>query len=59
MVLSLEPPTVPGWDGEGHAAAMAREYGMPAVVRIRDGTQCIPDGAWASVDGTLGTAEPE
>jgi pyruvate,water dikinase len=42
-----------------HAAATAREYGIPAVVHTRVGTRRIPDGAWVTVDGELGTVELE
>jgi phosphoenolpyruvate synthase/pyruvate phosphate dikinase len=35
-----------------HAAATAREYGVPAVIETKNGTRRIPDGAWVSVDGT-------
>jgi rifampicin phosphotransferase len=37
-----------------HAAILAREYGMPAVVGTRDCTSRIPDGAVIEVDGTVG-----
>jgi phosphoenolpyruvate-protein kinase (PTS system EI component) len=40
-----------------HAAATAREYGVPAVIQTRNATQMIPDGAWVVVDGTNGTVE--
>lgn len=40
-----------------HAAATAREYGLPAVIGVRDATQRIPEGAWLAVDGTAGTVE--
>jgi len=38
-----------------HAAATAREFGIPAVVNTGDGTRRIPDGTRVAVDGTLGT----
>jgi pyruvate,water dikinase len=37
-----------------HAAIVSREYGIPAVVGTRDGTQRIPDGARVRVDGDTG-----
>jgi phosphohistidine swiveling domain-containing protein len=40
-----------------HAAIIAREYGVPAVIRTVDGTRRIPDGAWVTVDGLAGTVE--
>ena len=38
-----------------HAAATAREYGIPAVIRTVDGTERIPDGTRVTVDGAAGT----
>ncbi|MBM4416399.1 MAG: pyruvate, phosphate dikinase, partial [Chloroflexi bacterium] len=38
-----------------HAAIVAREYGLPAVVGTGDATLRIPDGAIVVVDGTAGT----
>jgi pyruvate,water dikinase len=44
-----------------HAAATAREYGIPAVINARSAlgpaTHSIPDGAWVTVDGSSGTVE--
>jgi pyruvate,water dikinase len=37
-----------------HAAIIARELGIPAVVNTRDGTRRIPDGARITVDGATG-----
>jgi pyruvate,water dikinase len=45
-------------DGGGmlsHTAVAAREYGIPAVVGVRNATRLIPDGARITVDGTAGT----
>ncbi|HMA37842.1 MAG TPA: PEP-utilizing enzyme [Chloroflexia bacterium] len=42
-----------------HAALVAREFGIPAVVGTRTATTTIPDGAWVVVDGTQGTVEIE
>jgi pyruvate,water dikinase len=39
-----------------HAAIVAREYGIPAVVGSRSATQIIPDGARIRIDGTRGEA---
>jgi pyruvate,water dikinase len=38
-----------------HAAVVAREYGIPAVVGTGIATAEIPDGALVEVDGTAGT----
>ena len=38
-----------------HAAVVAREYGLPAVVGVADATRTIPDGARIRVDGGAGT----
>jgi pyruvate,water dikinase len=38
-----------------HAAVIAREFGIPAVVATRHGTRFIPDGARVAVDGDSGT----
>lgn len=40
-----------------HAAIVAREYGLPAVVGTTDATRIIPDGARVRVDGTVGEVE--
>ncbi len=40
-----------------HAAIVAREYGLPAVVGCTDATLVLPDGARVIVDGTAGEAE--
>jgi len=40
-----------------HAAIVAREYGIPALVSTRNATLVIPDGARVRVDGTSGTVE--
>ncbi len=40
-----------------HAALVAREYGIPAVVGCSDATTRIPDGARIRIDGTTGTVE--
>jgi pyruvate,water dikinase len=37
-----------------HAAVVAREYALPAVVGAEVATTVVPDGALVSVDGTSG-----
>ncbi|MCA1657429.1 MAG: PEP-utilizing protein mobile subunit, partial [Actinobacteria bacterium] len=39
-----------------HAAIVAREYGIPAVVGTDDATRRLPDGARVRVDGGRGEA---
>ena len=65
----VAPYTNPAWtplfqraaavvvDGGGagsHAAIVAREYGVPAVMATVDGTQRLTDGEWVRVDGARG-----
>jgi rifampicin phosphotransferase len=38
-----------------HAAVVAREFGLPAVVGVAGATSRIPDGAIIEIDGTAGT----
>lgn len=38
-----------------HAAVVARELGLPAVVGVTGATSEIPDGSWVIVDGSAGT----
>lgn len=38
-----------------HSAVVAREFGVPAVVGTRSGTDRITDGSTITVDGTTGT----
>ena len=40
-----------------HAAATAREYGIPAVIATTEATRRIQDGDWVVVDGTRGVVE--
>ena len=42
-----------------HGAILAREFGLPCVVGIRNATALIPHGAWATVDGDRGTCQVE
>ncbi len=37
-----------------HAAVVAREFALPAVVGTGDATQKIADGRWLEIDGTTG-----
>ncbi len=37
-----------------HAAIVAREYGIPAVMGTRNGTKELEDGQWIQVDGSRG-----
>ncbi|MCI0344469.1 MAG: hypothetical protein L0221_03350 [Chloroflexi bacterium] len=38
-----------------HAAVVAREFALPAVVGVADATRTIVDGTLIEIDGTLGT----
>ena len=40
-----------------HAAVVAREYGIPAVVGTGNATELIKDGARVRIDGGTGTVE--
>jgi pyruvate,water dikinase len=37
-----------------HGAIVAREYGLPAVMNVRDALLRIHDGQTITVDGTVG-----
>ena len=37
-----------------HGAVVAREYGIPAVVNVRDATSHIRTGDWVCIDGDTG-----
>jgi phosphoenolpyruvate synthase/pyruvate phosphate dikinase len=37
-----------------HAAIVAREYGIPAVMGTMNGTRDLKDGQWIRVDGSRG-----
>jgi len=37
-----------------HGAIIAREFGLPCVVGVRDATRLIPDGSTITVDGDHG-----
>ncbi|MBA3747487.1 MAG: hypothetical protein H0W96_08365, partial [Solirubrobacterales bacterium] len=55
-VLSLVGALVTDRGGMlSHAAIVAREYGIPAVVGTGEATTLIPDGALVRVDGTAGS----
>ena len=56
VVLPLLGAIVTDRGGQlSHAAIIAREYGIPAVVGTMKATDVIPDGARVTVDGTAGT----
>ena len=38
-----------------HAAIVAREYGVPTVVNVKDGTRVVRTGDEIEVDGARGT----
>lgn len=40
-----------------HAAIVAREFGIPAVLGVRDALELLADGVPLSVDGTFGSVE--
>ena len=42
-----------------HAAATAREYGVPAACNVKQAVDRIPDGAWVTLDGATGIVELE
>ncbi|GAA4773370.1 phosphoenolpyruvate synthase [Actinomycetospora chlora] len=67
------PSTDPGWTplfltagglvmemggANSHGAVVAREYGLPAVVGVRDAVARLADVAIVQVDGTRGLVEP-
>lgn len=67
--IPVAPSTDPGWTplfltagalvmemggANGHGAVVAREYGIPAVVGIRDATDRITTGQILTVDGGAG-----
>ncbi|MEO5616962.1 MAG: PEP-utilizing enzyme, partial [Candidatus Eisenbacteria bacterium] len=55
VVLPLLGAVVTDRGGQlSHAAIIAREYGIPAVVGTLRATSTIPDGAMVEVDGTTG-----
>ena len=49
---------VDGGSAASHAAIVAREYGIPAVMGVVDGTQRLADGQRVRVDGTRGLVFP-
>ena len=57
--LALIFPLVGGFIAEmggllSHAAILAREYGLPAIVSVRDATRRLRDGDRVELDGTSG-----
>lgn len=58
VVLPLLGAIVTDRGGQlSHAAIVAREYGIPAVVGTREATSKFPDGARVRVNGDAGTVE--
>ncbi|MFD2351290.1 PEP-utilizing enzyme [Nonomuraea ferruginea] len=74
--ILVAPTTDPGWtplfmtaaglvtetgSPVAHGPTVAREYGIPAVICVRDATREITTGQLITVDGTAGTVrvEPE
>jgi pyruvate,water dikinase len=58
VVLPLLGAIVTDRGGQlSHAAIVAREYGIPAVVGTREATATFPDGARVRVDGDKGVVE--
>jgi pyruvate,water dikinase len=41
-----------------HAAIVAREFSLPAVLNARDATSRLSDGIVVDVDGSAGTVTP-
>jgi pyruvate,water dikinase len=43
-----------------HATTLAREFGIPAVLGLREAEDLLRDGDWLEIDGTTGrvTREP-
>ncbi|QUH06024.1 pyruvate, water dikinase [Saccharopolyspora erythraea] len=72
--ILVAPTTDPGWtplflsagglvtetgSPTAHGPTVAREYGIPAVICVRDATQRIQTGDLISVDGSAGIVQPE
>ncbi|GIG65022.1 PEP/pyruvate-binding domain-containing protein [Phytomonospora endophytica] len=72
--ILVAPSTDPGWTplfltagalvmemggANSHGAVVAREYGIPAVVGVRDAVAAITTGQRVTVDGTSGTVAVE
>jgi phosphoenolpyruvate synthase/pyruvate phosphate dikinase len=68
--ILVAPTTDPGWtplfltagglvtetgSSIAHGPTVAREYGIPAVICVRDATSLIPTGQMISIDGAAGT----
>jgi phosphotransferase system enzyme I (PtsI) len=43
-----------GGSATDHTSILARSFGVPAVVGIKEATRCVPPGAMVVVDGRLG-----
>ena len=60
IVLGTVGPVVADAGGIlSHAAIVAREHGIPAVVGTRDAPRRLVDGQLATVDGTSGQVHVE
>ena len=57
--VALVPSRCTAGGALSHAAIVAREFGIPAVVGARVATERIPDGATVTVDGDAGTVTVE
>jgi rifampicin phosphotransferase len=72
--ILVAPTTDPGWtplfmtigglvtetgSPMAHGPTVAREYGIPAVICVRDATRLIRTGQVVSIDGAAGTVEVE
>ena len=72
--ILVAPSTDPGWTplfltagglvmemggANSHGAVVAREYGIPAVICVRDATKVISTGQVITVDGAAGTVVVE
>jgi pyruvate,water dikinase len=70
--ILIAPTTDPGWtplfmtaaglvtetgSPMAHGPTVAREYGIPAVICVRDATQLITTGQTITIDGAAGTVE--
>jgi pyruvate,water dikinase len=42
-----------------HAAIVAREFGIPAVLGVRNAMELVPSGSLLTVNGSVGTVEYE